>query len=218
MYQIIKRLFDVFSSLFALFVLSPLWLVAIIGIELSDFGPIFYMANRVGKDNKPFKMFKFRSMRIEKNASEKSFRADKNRIFKWGQIMRDTKLDELPQLVNVLKGDMSVIGPRPASIDQMEVTRGGRYKATASLKPGLSGPSAIYDYIYGDQFDDEDEYEEKVLPTRLDLDLYYLDAKSVKYDIKMICYTIVCILNLLLRNNSEFILRELESCAKTVRE
>lgn len=214
MYPIIKRAFDICASGVALVVLSPLWLIAIIGIMISDPGPIIYMANRVGKDNKPFKMFKFRSMRVDRDANEKSLRADTNRIFKWGKIMRDTKLDELPQLLNVFLGDMSVIGPRPASAEQVEITRAGKYAATFKLKPGLSSPSALYDYIYGDQFEDEKEYEEKVLSTRLELDLYYLKNMGVLYDIKMIWYTVVCIFNLIFHRSSKGILDELVTAVK----
>lgn len=217
MYSFVKRLFDIMASGIALIVLIPLWIVAAVGIEISDPGPVFYMANRVGKNNKPFKMFKFRSMRVDKRANEKSLRADTDRIFKWGKIMRDTKLDELPQLINVFKGDMSVIGPRPASADQVEITRAGEYAAAAKLRPGLAGPSALYDYIYGDRFEDEKEYEEKVLPTRLDLDLYYLEAKCIGYDIKMIWYTVVCIFNLIIHKPSDKILDELIKSAEKVR-
>ena len=209
MYRIIKRVFDICASGIALVVLSPLWGIAIVGILISDPGPILYMANRVGKNNEPFKMFKFRSMRVDREANERSLRADTNRIFKWGKIMRATKLDELPQLLNVFLGDMSVIGPRPASADQVEITRAGKYGVISQLKPGLSGPSALYDYIYGDQFEDEEEYLEKVLPTRLDLDLYYLKNMGVRYDIKMILYTIICIFNLIIHKSSKRILNEL---------
>lgn len=216
MYRIAKRLFDIVASLLALIVLSPLFLIAAIGIEIYDPGPVFYMANRVGKDNKVFRMYKFRSMRIDKSANEKNFKADTNRIFCWGGIMRDTKIDELPQLINVLKGDMSVIGPRPASVDQVEVTRAGQYAATSQLKPGLSGPSALYDYVYGDTITDEKEYEEKVLQTRLDLDLYYLKAQSVGYDIKMIWYTLVCIFSLITKKQPKWMLDELVQAAREV--
>lgn len=215
MYRFIKRLFDIVASALALVVLSPVWLVAIVGILISDPGPVFYLANRVGKDNKLFRMFKFRSMRVDKNANEKSLRPDQDRIFKWGHVMRDTKIDELPQLLNVFLGDMSVIGPRPASADQVEITRGGKYAATSQLKPGLSGPSALYDYIYGDEILDEDEYNRLVLPTRLNLDLYYLKARSVSYDIKMIWWTVVSIL---MKSRREKILNALIASAKSMEE
>lgn len=209
MYNFIKRIADIFFSLIALIILSPLWIVAGVGVYISDPGPIIYKSDRVGKGNKVFKMYKFRSMRIDKNATEKSLRADSSRIFKWGKIMRDTKLDELPQLVNVLIGDMSIIGPRPASVDQVAITRSGKYAITSQLKPGLSGPSALYDYIYGDQFEDEEEYKIKVLPTRLELDLCYLKKMSIVYDAKMIFYTIECIINLIIHHSSNKILDKL---------
>ena len=80
------------------------------------------MANRVGKNNKHFKMFKFRSMRVDRNANEKSLRADTNRIFKWGKFMRDTKLDELPQLLNVFLGDSGIIGTTKKNLDFTRVS------------------------------------------------------------------------------------------------
>ena len=215
-YGLVKRVFDILSSGIALIVLIPVWIAAVIGIEISDPGPVFYMANRVGKDDKSFRMFKFRSMRIDRNADEKNFKADKNRIFRWGEILRSTKIDELPQLLNVFAGQMSVIGPRPASADQVAVTRAGRYAAISSLKPGLSGPSALYDYIYGDQIEDEEEYKEKVLPTRLDLDLYYIRAKCIRYDLKMIRYTIICIFALVFRRFPQWMYNELVAAAGTV--
>ena len=213
MYRVVKRCFDIISSGFALIVLSPVWIIAIIGILVSDPGPIFYLANRVGKNNRNFRMYKFRSMRVDKNTNERSLRPDQDRIFRWGHIMRDTKIDELPQLLNVFLGDMSIIGPRPASADQVQITRAGRYAATGQVKPGLSGPSAIYDYIYGDEITDEDEYNKLVLPTRLNLDLYYLKAHSVGYDIKMIWWTLVSIL---FHNKRKKILKELVASAESL--
>ena len=111
----------------ALIVLLPVFLIAIIGILISDWGPVFYCANRIGKDNKSFRMYKFRSMTIAKDADEKSFKADTNRIFKWGAIMRATKIDELPQLLNCVLGDMAIVGPRPAAQDQVVIMREGKY-------------------------------------------------------------------------------------------
>ncbi len=213
MYQLLKRAFDIVSSGVALFVFVPVWIIAIIGILVSDPGPIFYYANRVGRYNRHFRMFKFRSMYVDKNANENSLRPDQNRIFKWGGIMRDTKIDELPQFINVFAGDMSVVGPRPASADQVEITRGGKYSAVSKLKPGLSGPSALYDYIYGDSITDETEYKKKVLPTRLNLDLYYLKAQGIGYDIKMMWWTV---LSILVHGQRKRILNELKESAKNM--
>ena len=214
-YRFLKRIFDILASSVALIILIPIWIVAIVGILFSDPGPIFYLADRVGKDNIHFKMYKFRSMRVDKNANEKSLRPDQDRIFRWGQIMRDTKIDELPQLLNVFVGNMSVIGPRPASVDQVEITRVGNYTAISQLKPGLSGPSALYDYIYGDEITDESEYRRLVLPTRLNLDLYYLKARGVLYDVKMIWWTV---LSILVHKKRPKMLEQLKVWASTVED
>lgn len=218
MYLFFKRLFDIIASSIALIFLSPILIGSAIAIVVSDPGPVFYMANRVGQYDKTFKMFKFRSMRVDRSANEKSFKADTNRIFPWGKFMRDSKIDELPQLINILLGDMSIIGPRPASVDQVEIVRAGKYAVTSCLKPGLSGPSALYDYIYGDTIEDEKEYKEKVLPTRLDLDVYYTRTKSFWYDMKIIWYTVVCIVMLVSHNKPQAIFDELMEAAESVKE
>ena len=217
-YRATKRAFDIAASALGLVVTCPVWLAAVIGIELSDPGPVFYMANRVGFHNEPFRMFKFRSMRVDNQANEKSFKADVNRIFPWGAFMRSSKIDELPQLLNVFLGDMSVIGPRPASADQVSITRGGRFLQVGSVKPGLSGPSALYDYIYGDTITDEAEYEKLVLPTRLELDRYYIRAASWKLDMKMIFWTVQCIVNSVFHRSSEKMLAQLIDWAKSMED
>ena len=217
-YRATKRAFDIAASALGLVVTCPVWLAAVIGIELSDPGPVFYMANRVGFHNEPFRMFKFRSMRVDNQANEKSFKADVNRIFPWGAFMRSSKIDELPQLLNVFLGDMSVVGPRPASADQVSITRGGRFAQVGSVKPGLSGPSALYDYIYGDTVTNEAEYERLVLPTRLELDRYYIRAASWKLDMKMIFWTVRCIVNSVFHRPSEKMLAELIDWAKSMED
>ena len=169
------------------------WLIAIIGIEISDPGPVFYIAKRVGKDNRVFKMYKFRSMRQGK-ANEAVFRGDEDRIFPFGKFLRSSKIDELPQLINILVGDMSIVGPRPAAVDQMAITRSGRYNIASKVQSGLTGPSALYDFIYGDNVTDADDYERLVLPTRLELDIWYVENMSAGLDVKMIWWTVVCVL------------------------
>ena len=209
MYPFFKRFFDLVLSGFALIVLLPVWIVASLGIFLSDPGPVFYPAARVGKDNRRFRMFKFRSMRIARNADEKSLRPDQSRIFPFGRFIRATKIDELPQLLNVFIGDMSIVGPRPAAVDQLEITRGGANTVVSSVQVGLTGPSALYDYLYGDSIEDEAEYMEKVTPTRLALDCFYVGKMGLAYDAKMVFYTILCILGIVFRHPPIFILREL---------
>lgn len=213
MYQIIKRIFDFICALIGIIGTSPLWIIAIIGILVSDWGPIFYTAHRIGKGNKPFKMYKFRSMRVEKTANEASLRPDEDRIFAFGHFIRKVKIDELPQLLNILNGTMSVIGPRPVAQDQFELFRTGKWNLAAEVPVGLSGPAALYDFIYGDQFTDEKEYMEKVYPTRRELEYTYVQKASLGYDLKMIVYTVICICYALVGKEATWILRELQADA-----
>ena len=217
MYQIIKRVFDFTGALLSLIVLSPIFIITAVGILISDWGPIFYKANRIGKGNRPFKMYKFRSMRVlkgPKKGVEASLRPDEDRIFPFGHFIRKAKIDELPQLINILNGTMSVIGPRPVAEDQFELFRYGKWNEAAKVPVGLSGPAALYDYIYGDQFTDEAEYMEKVYPTRRELEYTYVQKAGVFYDLKMIVYTVICIVYSLRGKECTWILNELKADAE----
>lgn len=212
LYLIMKRCFDIVAAFLGLLVSFPFWIIAIIGIFISDPGPVFFCARRIGKDNKEFKMLKFRSMRVprcESEKSEASFKADTDRIFPFGYVIRALKIDELPQLLNIISGSMSIVGPRPVSVDQAQVMRGGKNAITGTVRPGLTGPAALYDYIYGDKVKDQDEYKALVLPTRLELEAYYPDHMGVGLDIKMIWYTIVCVVSTLFNRTPNRILKEL---------
>ena len=219
MYSVIKRCFDFFCALVALLVLSPVFLLTALGILVSDWGPIFYTAHRIGKGNKQFKMYKFRSMRVAKAANEVSLRPDEDRIFPFGHFIRKAKIDELPQLINILNGTMSIIGPRPVAEDQFDMFRYGKWDEAAKVPVGLSGPAALYDYIYGDQITDEKEYMEKVYPTRRELEYTYVQKAGLWYDLKMIVYTVICILYSLCGKECKWILRELiEDANKTMNQ
>ena len=196
MYKYWKRAFDLVAALLGMIATSPFWLIVVVGIEISDPGPVFYKAKRIGYQGKEFRMYKFRSMRVPKNdseASEKSFKADTNRIFRFGALIRKLKIDELPQLLNIIKNDMAIVGPRPASVDQVSTMREGKYAVANTVKPGLTGPAALYDYIYGDAVEDPDEYEALVLLTRRELEAYYPAHMSAGFDLKMIWWTVVCV-------------------------
>ena len=219
MYQVTKRAFDFVCALLGIIATSPLWLISIVGILVSDWGPIFYTAHRIGKGNKPFKMYKFRSMRVARGASEASLRPDEDRIFAFGHFIRKVKIDELPQLLNILNGTMSVIGPRPVAQDQFELFRTGKWNLAAEVAVGLSGPAALYDFIYGDQFTAEKEYMEKVFPTRRELEYVYVKKAGVLYDLKMIVYTVICIGYALVGKEATWILNELQTEAqKTMKD
>lgn len=217
MYNFIKRIFDFICALLGIIGTSPFWLIAIIGILVSDWGPIFYKANRIGKGNKPFKMYKFRSMKVlksPKKGAEASLRPDEDRIFALGRFIRKVKIDELPQLLNILNGTMSIIGPRPVAQDQFELFRTGKWNLAAQVPVGLSGPAALYDFIYGDQFTDEKEYMDKVFETRRELEYVYVKKAGISYDLKMIVYTVICIFYALIRKDCKWILKELKADAE----
>lgn len=217
LYSFCKRCFDILSSLLALLVTLPVQLFAAVGILISDPGPIFYLAKRTGKNDRTFTMLKFRTMRQGK-ANESVFRGEESRIFPFGALLRRTKIDELPQLVNVLIGDMSVVGPRPAAPSQFEMVRGGRYGKISEVPCGLSSPSALYDYIYGDSVTDGEEYNRLVLPTRLELDLVYLQKRGAAFDCKMIFWTVACIADSILHRKPDKIYRQLIAWAEGNRE
>lgn len=215
-YRIIKRFFDFFCALLALIALSPLFILTALGILISDWGPIFYKANRIGKGNKPFRMYKFRSMRVlkaPKKGAESSLRPDEDRIFPFGHFIRKAKIDELPQLINILNGTMSIVGPRPVAEDQLDMFRYGKWNEAAKVPVGLTGPAALYDYIYGDQITDEEVYREKVYPTRRELEYSYVQKAGLWYDLKMIIYTVICICYSLVGKECTWILKELKQTA-----
>lgn len=215
-YRIVKRCFDFVCALVGIVGTSPLWVVAIVGILVSDWGPVFYVAKRIGKGNKPFKMYKFRSMRVlkaPKAGAEASLRPEEDRIFPFGHFIRMAKIDELPQLLNILNGTMSVVGPRPVAEDQFELFRYGKWNAAAEVPVGLSGPAALYDYIYGDSITDADEYMRKVYPTRRELEYTYTRKKGVLYDLKMIVYTVICIFYAVCGKECGWILEKLRASA-----
>lgn len=213
-YKVAKRILDIVCAVIGIVGTSPLWMLAIVGILVSDWGPVFYTAHRIGKDNKAFKMYKFRSMRVAKAATESSLRPDEERIFPFGHFIRKVKIDELPQLLNILNGSMSIIGPRPVAQDQYEMFRYGKWNEAAKVAVGLSGPAALYDFIYGDQFTDEKEYLDKVYPTRRELEYTYVQKAGFFYDMKMILYTVICIMYALAGKEATWILRELQDDAR----
>lgn len=199
MYKYLKRMMDIILSFMAIVFSSPIWIITIIGIEIADFGPIFYKANRIGKNNEKFSMYKFRSMRVlkeHKEGSEASLRPETDRIFPWGRIIRRFKIDEIPQFLNILLGDMSIVGPRPVAVDQMKLFRYGKYNLAKQVKPGITGPAALYDYIYGDQFEEEkiEEYMEKVYPTRRELEYVYVKKQGFLFDTWIFFETAYCVL------------------------
>lgn len=219
MYQYMKRGMDVLLSGLAIVCSAPFWMITIIGIEVSDPGPIFYKAKRIGKDNKEFLMYKFRSMKVlrePKKGSEASLRPETDRIFPWGKVIRKLKMDEIPQFLNIMIGDMSIVGPRPVAKDQISLFRYGKYDKAKTVKPGITGPAALYDYIYGDRFDEADvnEYIKKVYPIRRELEYVYIKKQGFVFDTWIFFETAWCVICSLLGKENKRLLRKLVEMAQ----
>ena len=185
----LKRFGDVSFSLFLIIITSPIVLILIFFIKLEDKGPIFYTQMRSGFKNKPFKLWKFRSM---KENSEKSgpqwAKANDSRVTKIGFIMRKTRLDEIPQLLNVLLGDMSLIGPRPErpEIDSELTESMNLYLERYTIRPGLSGWAQV-NYPYGASIEDS--------KNKLSFDLFYIKNFSFWLDMAIVFKTLKIVLN-----------------------
>lgn len=188
-----KRVFDLIVSLFAIIVLFPVLLGIAIWIKLSSNGPVLYVQKRVGKDFKEFNMYKFRSMVVGAEQIGPSVTSgDDPRITKIGKILRKTKIDELPQLFNVLKGDMSLVGPRP-EIMKFVLKQKDAYKKVLSVRPGITDSAAIAfrneESVMRQYEDKEKAYVEIILPKKITLYYQYIDTLSFITDIKLIVQT-----------------------------
>lgn len=184
----IKRSFDIIVSTICLIVFSPLFLYCYILIKREDKGPAIYSQERIGLYGRPFRIYKFRSMRVdaEKDGPALSSKDEDTRLTKSGKFLREHHLDELPQLWNVLIGDMSFIGPRPERkffIDQI-MLHNPDYEKLYQIRPGVTSYATLYNG-YTDTM-------EKML-RRLELDLYYLDHHSLLFDMKILWMTFTSI-------------------------
>ena len=194
--NIVKRVLDIVLCAFALVILSPVFLVTAIAIKLSSPGPVFYYSERTAKNHRKFHFYKFRSMHVT-NADKKLFIADEDRLFTSGKIIRRLKIDELPQLVNVIKGDMSIVGPRPMPWDTVDMIYSGKYQKILSVRPGLTSAASLFDYTVGDTYTDNDAYTKEVLPVKLEMELMYVERQCFAYDCALVWRTIITILQVL---------------------
>lgn len=189
-----KRIFDIFFSFIGLIILLIPFIIISIFILLDSSGGIFYTQVRVGKDSEDFYLFKFRSMRID---SEKSglltIGGNDNRITKIGRFIRKYKIDELPQLINVFIGDMSLVGPRPEVRKYVEMYNVEQLKVL-SVQPGITDYASIEfsneNEILGKAENPEQVYINEIMPAKLKLNLKYLNEKSFSTDVKIIFRTI----------------------------
>lgn len=188
--NVIKRVFDFVAALVATFFFIVPWIIIAIVIKIQSPGPAIYKPVRVGKNGKPFTLYKFRSMRVDSGAIHATTLRGDSRIFPFGAFLRKTKLDETPQLLNILKGDMSVIGPRPEDLDNAKEMYTGMYAKILEVKPGLSSVASLYDYTHGEKYESEELYNKEFLPKKLDLEVYYVEHRSFIYDIRLIVRTV----------------------------
>jgi lipopolysaccharide/colanic/teichoic acid biosynthesis glycosyltransferase len=194
-----KRLFDIVVSAAALAVLSPVLLVAALGVRLSDRGPVFYRARRIGRGGVPFTMHKFRTMRVEQGASPSVITGPSDRrVFFFGRLLRLLKIDELPQFWDVLRGEMSLVGPRPEDPRIVRDHYAPEHLDTLSVRPGLTSPGSLYGYTKGDGLlvgaDPERAYVQKLLPIKLALEAVYVREASFWYDLQILFRTALVIL------------------------
>ena len=184
----LKRIFDIIISLLALIILSPVYLITAIIVKATSPGPVFYAQERIGYHGKPFKMHKFRSMYVDAEQAGPALSKDNDpRITPFGRFMRKVRLDEIPQFYNVLRGTMSLVGPRPERqfyIDQI-VKRAPEYLLLQRIKPGITSWGQVR-YGYASTVDEMVE--------RLRYDLLYLDNMTLSTDLKILLYTVIIII------------------------
>ncbi len=191
----IKRLFDIISSAIGLIITSPLFLYVVFLIKKESPGPIFYKAQRIGKNGKPFTMYKFRTMVVDADKiGGPSTAADDPRLTKIGLFLKKYQLDELPQLINVLRGDMSVVGPRPEVKVYVDMMTDLEKSVILSVHPGITDLASLWNFheaeLLKGSADPEKTYMEEIRPEKLRLQQAYVKKASFFFDIKIIFQTI----------------------------
>ena len=186
----IKRIFDILVSFISIVLLSPILIIVAIIIKLGSKGPVLYKQLRVGLNGKPFYIYKFRTMQV--NADKKGLLitgADDPRLTRVGSFLRKIKIDEIPQLFNVLKGEMSIVGPRPEVLEYVKLYT-NEQKRVLTVKPGMTDPATVYfrneEKLLAKANDKESFYIKEIMPVKLRLYLQYIDNMSLTYDIKLI--------------------------------
>lgn len=192
-----KRAFDICAVLASTVIIIPLICLIAIGIALTSKGPIFFSQERMGKNFSRFKLFKFRTMVVDAaNMGPLVTKGSDPRITKVGSFLRKSKLDELPQLFNVLKGDMSIVGPRP-EVEKYAVLFKGKYKSVLSIRPGITDYATL-EYrneqdVLNNYADTEEGYIKEVLPAKIALYEKYLLEMSFTTDLKIIVNTLTAL-------------------------
>ena len=188
-----KRLFDFSIALVSIVVLSPLYVLLTIVIKIKMPGPIFFMQNRIGKNGIPFTMVKFRTMVINHEGNSISVKGE-SRITPLGASLRKYKLDELPEIWNILKGDMSIVGPRPDVPGYADLLA-GEDRIILSVKPGLTGPASLKfvdeEELLAKQHDPKKFNDEILYPAKVKINKSYIKHWSFWLDLKIIIFTVL---------------------------
>lgn len=195
-----KRLFDIVVSLVGLIIFAPVMLIVAIIVKVTSSGPVLFSQKRLTKGMREFNIYKFRSM-VSNELREKNtvqIKGSSSEITPIGKFMRKTKIDELPQFWNILKGDMSFIGPRPELPRRLKYYS-DRQKQIFSVRSGISSPASIVfsdeEYLMNQVQDPEKFYIEEIMPYKIELNLYYIEHQSFFYDIWLIIATLLKIVN-----------------------
>ena len=195
-YKLTKRTFDILISFVALISLIPIFIPIILILRFSGEGEIFYFQERVGLDNKTIKIFKFATMLKNSEQMGTGIYTAKNdpRILPFGNFLRKTKINELPQIINILNGDISLVGPRPLIRKTFELYKEQDQKIIYSMKPGLTGIGSIVyrneeEILNNARIDLEKFYENHITPYKAELELWYEKNKSFICDLKIIFLT-----------------------------
>jgi exopolysaccharide biosynthesis polyprenyl glycosylphosphotransferase len=181
--RVCKRTIDIIVSLLALIIFSPVYALAAIRVKFSSHGPIIYKQERVGLFGKPFYIYKFRSMFVDAEDSGPALSSKEDpRVTPWGRFMRKWRIDELPQFANILKGDMSLVGPRPERQHFVDIisTTHPHYKYLHKVKPGITSWGMVQ-YGYAENVNEMLE--------RMKYDLLYIENLSLALDVKIMLYT-----------------------------
>jgi lipopolysaccharide/colanic/teichoic acid biosynthesis glycosyltransferase len=205
-YPAFKRLLDILLSFTAILVLSPIFVLSIFFIRIDSLGPAFFKQERIGMQFKPFRLIKFRSMVLTQSEVKGQFEpGDKSRVTRVGSFLRKTKLDELPELINVLNGDISIVGPRP-EVEKYVWAYTEDFKVILKIRPGLSDYASIKyrneEAILASQPDPEEHYLNVILPAKLHLAKRYIEEVSLSTDLSIIIRTLKSIMVKRISGNS----------------
>lgn len=196
--MIFKRIFDILTSFFGIIIISPILIIVAFFIKLQMPGPVFFIQTRIGKGGKEFRLLKFRTMLVKPKTSEGSFDAgDQSRITALGKVLRKTKLDEIPQLINVLKGDMSLVGPRP-EVKKWTAVYPDQWEIVHQVRPGITDNASIEfrneEELLAQSSNPEETYRDIILPRKLELYINYVNHHSFWGDLMIILRTIQTII------------------------